>query len=86
MKDAIATAAAEAEALLTALPAREGPPPRRRKRRDWSAHDAKVPYHDERLARMNGTNRAGRRPHAFIEPQLRPLTALVAANDNRPAE
>lgn len=48
--------------------------------RRWAEHDAKIPYRDERLVRLNGTNRAGRRPHSLVEPQLlrRP------ANDNHP--
>lgn len=48
--------------------------------RRWAEHDAKIPYRDDRLARLNGTNRAGRRPHSLVEPQLlrRP------ANDNHP--
>jgi hypothetical protein len=50
--------------------------------RDWTAHDARVPYRDERRARMNGTNPAGRRPHALVEPERKPVFALMAANDN----
>lgn len=46
----------------------------------WAEHDAKIPYRDERLVRLNGTNRAGRRPHALMEPQL-----LRPANDNQRA-
>lgn len=50
-------------------------------KRDWTAHDAAIPFHDDRLARLNGTNMAGRRPHSLVEPQrLRP------ANDNAPIE
>jgi hypothetical protein len=49
--------------------------------RDWTAHDALVPYRDERLARRNGTNRTGRRPHALIEPER--LRLPRADNDNR---
>lgn len=47
----------------------------------WAEHDARVPYRDERLFRMNGTNPAGRRPHSLVEPQL-----LRPANDNARAE
>lgn len=52
-----------------------------RRARRWAEHDARVPYRDERLFRMNGTNPAGRRPHSLVEPQLlrRP------ANDNQRA-
>lgn len=52
----------------------------RRRAARWAEHDAKIPFRDDRLARMNGTNRAGRRPHSLVEPQLlrRP------ANDNHP--
>lgn len=43
----------------------------------WAEHDAKVPFRDERLVLLNGTNPAGRRPRSFELPQLpRP------ANDN----
>lgn len=45
--------------------------------RRWADIDAKVPYRDERLARMNGTNPTGRRPRSFELPQL-----LRPANDN----
>jgi len=48
-----------------------------RRARRWAGHDASIPYKDERLVRLNGTNRAGRRPHALMEPQL-----LRPANDN----
>lgn len=54
---------------------------RARRARRWAEHDAKVPYRDEQLVRLNGTNRAGRRPHALMEPQL-----LRPANDNREAD
>lgn len=50
----------------------------RARARRWADIDAKVPFRDERLARMNGTNPAGRRPHSLVEPQL-----LRPANDNR---
>ena len=43
----------------------------------WAEHDARVPFRDERLFRMNGTNPTGRRPHSLVEPQL-----LRPANDN----
>lgn len=49
----------------------------RARARRWADIDAKVPFRDERLARMNGTNPAGRRPHSLVEPQL-----LRPANDN----
>lgn len=48
-----------------------------RRARRWAEHDAKVPYRDERLARLNGTSPTGRRPHGLMEPQL-----LRPANDN----
>lgn len=51
----------------------------------WREHDAAIPYKDERLVRLNGTNRAGRRPHSFMEPQSKPVYALLAANDNQRA-
>lgn len=53
--------------------------------RRWAEHDAKIPYRDERLVRLNGTNKAGRRPHSFIETQRKPVFALLADNDNREA-
>jgi len=49
----------------------------------WAEHDAQVPYLDERRARFNGTNPAGKRPHSFLEPTRKPVFALIAANDNR---
>jgi len=55
---------------------------RARRARRWADHDASIPYKDERLVRLNGTNRAGRRPHSFIETQRLPATVLLAANDN----
>jgi hypothetical protein len=55
-------------------------------KRDWTAHDAAIPYRDERRARRNGTNPAGRRPHALVEPERRPVYALLAANDNADPE
>ncbi len=48
-------------------------------KRDWREHDAAIPFRCPKLARANGTNRAGRKPHPLVAPQL-PL----AANDNRP--
>ncbi len=57
----------------------------RRRAARWAEHDAKIPYRDERLVRLNGTNRAGRRPHSLVEPQRLPATVLLAANDNREA-
>lgn len=50
--------------------------------RDWTAHDDAVPFHDERLARLNGTNLAGRRPHGFEEPTLQLRCTRRADNDN----
>ncbi|MCO5156675.1 MAG: hypothetical protein M9945_07945 [Aquamicrobium sp.] len=50
----------------------------RARARRWTEHDAKVPFRDERLFRMNGTNPTGRRPRSFDLPQL-----LRPANDNR---
>lgn len=49
--------------------------------RDWTEHDAKIPYRDIRMWLLNGTNRAGRRPHSLDEPE-RPIR-MEAANDNR---
>ncbi|MBN7763643.1 hypothetical protein JYP52_21110 [Nitratireductor aquibiodomus] len=49
--------------------------------RDWAEHDAKIPYRDIRMWLLNGTNRAGRRPHSLNEPE-RPIR-MEAANDNR---
>jgi len=49
------------------------------RRRDWTDHDAAIPFRDPRLAKLNGTNPMGRRPHSMMEPQR-----LQAANDNRP--
>jgi len=49
----------------------------------WAGSDASVPYFDDRLARLNGTNRAGRRPHSFLEPTRKTVFALIAANDNQ---
>lgn len=49
----------------------------RARARRWAEHDAKVPFRDERLFRMNGTNPTGRRPRSFELPQL-----LRPANDN----
>lgn len=43
----------------------------------WADIDARVPFRDERLFRMNGTNPTGRRPRSFELPQL-----LRPANDN----
>jgi hypothetical protein len=57
----------------------------RRRAARWAAHDAQVPYYDERRARLNGRNPAGKRPHSFLEPTRKPVTALLAANDNREA-
>lgn len=51
-----------------------------RRRRDWTEHDASVPFRCPVLFRLNGTNRVGRRPHSSVEPQR-----LQAANDNRNA-
>jgi len=51
------------------------------RKRDWREHDAAVHFRDPRLIRLNGTNRAGRRPHTLTEPTLR-----LAANDNVPAD
>jgi hypothetical protein len=51
-------------------------------KRDWRAHDSKIPYRDDRLRRLNGTSPTGRRPHALVEPERRPLYALLVANDN----
>lgn len=42
----------------------------RRRTARWAEHDAAIPYRDERLVRLNGTNKAGRRPHSLMEPQL----------------
>lgn len=50
----------------------------------WAEHDARVPFFDDRLARLNGTNPAGRRPHSFLEPTRKSVFALIAANDNEP--
>ena len=58
----------------------------RRRAARWAEHDARVPFFDERAARMNGTNRAGRRPHSLVQPQRKPVYALIAANDNEPPE
>ena len=49
-------------------------------RRDWSEHDAQIPFRCPVMFRRNGTNKAGRRPHSLMEPQR-----LQAANDNRVA-
>lgn len=49
--------------------------------RDWAEHDAKIPYRDLRMWLLNGTNRAGRRPHSLNEPERR--IRMEAANDNR---
>lgn len=49
-------------------------------KRDWTEHDAKIPYRDLRMWLLNGTNRAGRRPHSLDEPE-RPIR-MEAANDN----
>lgn len=49
----------------------------RRHRRDWRAHDAKIPFRDPVMFKLNGTNPMGRRPHSMMEPQR-----LTAANDN----
>ncbi|QKC97278.1 hypothetical protein EB231_23280 [Mesorhizobium sp. NZP2298] len=57
--------------------------PTNRLRRDWRAHDAAIPYHNERRILLNGTNPAGRRPHTFVEPSRKTVVALLAANDNR---
>lgn len=40
-----------------------------------------VPFRDERMARLNGTNRAGRRPHSLAEADVY-RGQRVAANDN----
>jgi hypothetical protein len=47
------------------------------KKRAWADHDAAIPFRDPRLAKLNGTNMAGRRPHSLVDPQR-----LRAANDN----
>ena len=49
----------------------------RRRKRDWSEHDAQIPFRCPVMVRRNGTNKAGRRPHSLMEPQR-----LQAANDN----
>ncbi len=51
----------------------------RRRAERWAEPAAKIPYKDDRLVRLNGTNRAGRRPHSLVEPQL----LRQPANDNR---
>lgn len=51
----------------------------------WAEHDSRIPYFDDRLARLNGTNRAGRRPHSFLEPTRKSVLAMIGANDNHPA-
>lgn len=43
----------------------------------WAEHDAAIPFRDERLVLLNGTNPEGRRPHNLVEPHQ-----LRAANDN----
>lgn len=50
------------------------------RKRDWTAHDAAIPFRCPQLIKRNGTNRAGRRPH--------PIGAIqeAAANDNAPVE
>lgn len=48
------------------------------RRRDWREHDASVPFRCPILAKLNGTNPMGRRPHSLVEPQR-----LQAANDNK---
>jgi hypothetical protein len=48
-------------------------------KRDWTEHDASVPFKCPVMFRLNGTNRARRKPHSIVEPQLR-----QTANDNRP--
>jgi hypothetical protein len=48
--------------------------------RDWSAHDSNIPFYDPRLAKLNGTNPRGRRPHALIEPER--LRLPRAENDD----
>lgn len=48
----------------------------------WAEHDSRIPYFDDRLARLNGTNRAGRRPHSFLEPTRKSVFAMIADNDN----
>lgn len=45
-------------------------------KRDWSAHDASVPFRCPVMARLNGTNRRNRRPHTIA------TIAPPAANDN----
>lgn len=67
----------EADALLAARLAPQ-PSARKPRRRDWRNHDRGIPFRDERLMRLNGSNPAGRRPHSFIEPQLKPVTAMLA--------
>ena len=47
------------------------------RKRDWTAHDAAIPFKCPKLARANGTNPMGRRPHSTLDSQLR-----QAANDN----
>jgi len=47
------------------------------RRRDWSQHDAAIPFRDERLIRLNGQPRnpmrrtTGRTP-VWVEPELQP--------------
>lgn len=58
----------------------------RRRAARWAEADAAVPFFDERAARLNGRNPAGKRPHSFLEPTRKTVFALIAANDNRSVE
>jgi hypothetical protein len=51
-------------------------------KRDWTQHDAAIPFRDDRLIRLNGASPTGRRPHLLVEPERKPLYVLLAANDN----
>lgn len=50
------------------------------RKRDWTAHDASIPFRDDRLAKLNGTNPARRRPRSID------ATREAAANDNAAPE